>query len=71
MNRVEHEYRRAGALNLLAAFDTRTGQVCDQCYAHKWPRQFVAFLAHLDAEMPAMITTIHLVCDMEHRHASL
>ena len=25
--RVEHEYQRAGALNLLAAFDTRTGHV--------------------------------------------
>jgi hypothetical protein len=26
-NRYEHEYKRAGALNLLAAFDTRSGQV--------------------------------------------
>ena len=26
-NRHEHEYTRAGALNLLAAFDTRSGQV--------------------------------------------
>src|SRR5439155_10078218 len=25
--RVEHEYKRAGAVNLLAAFDTRTGKV--------------------------------------------
>jgi hypothetical protein len=25
--RLEHEYKRGGALNLLAAFDTRTGQV--------------------------------------------
>ena len=26
--RVEHEYGRCGALNLFAAFDTRTGKVC-------------------------------------------
>jgi hypothetical protein len=67
-NRVEHEYRRAGALNLLAAFDARTGQVYGQCYAHKRQREFVAFLAHLDAEMPAMITTIHLVRDNARAH---
>jgi hypothetical protein len=29
-HQVEHEYRRAGALHLLAAFDTRTGQVDGQ-----------------------------------------
>src|SRR5918996_4203938 len=30
-NLVEHEYRRAGALNLFAAFDTRTGRVYGRC----------------------------------------
>jgi transposase len=67
-NRVEHEYRRAGALNLLAAFDTRTGRVYGQCYARKRQREFIAFLAHLEAEMPAMIKTIHLVCDNARAH---
>jgi hypothetical protein len=62
-NRVEHEDRRAGALTLLAAFDTRTGQVDGQCHPRKRPREFIAFLEHLDAEMPATIKTIHLVCD--------
>lgn len=37
--RVEHEYRRAGALPLLAAFDTRTGRVYGQCYGRKRPRE--------------------------------
>ena len=61
--RVEHEYRRAGALNLLAAFDTRTGQVYGQCHARKRQHEFIAFLEYLDAEISAPIKTIHLVCD--------
>jgi len=32
---VEHEYQRKGALNLFAAFDTRTGKV----YAHTAERK--------------------------------
>jgi transposase len=67
-NRVEHEYRRAGALNLLAAFDTRTGQVYGQCYPRKRQREFLAFLEHLDAEIPALIKTIHLICDNARAH---
>jgi hypothetical protein len=65
---VEHEYRRVGALNLLAAFDTRTGWVYGQCYARKRQREFIAFLAYLAAEIPATIKTIHLVCDNARAH---
>ena len=67
-NRVEHEYRRAGALHLWAAFDTRTGQVDGQCHPRKRPREFMAFLEHLDAAMPATIKTVHLVCDHARAH---
>jgi transposase len=66
--RVEHAYRRAGALNLLAAFDTRTGQVYGQCHARKRPREFIAFLEYLDTEIPAPIKTIHLVGDNARAH---
>jgi transposase len=62
-NRVEHEYKRAGALHLFAAFDTRTGQVYGQCYPRKRQQEFIPFLAYLDREMPAHITLIHVVCD--------
>jgi transposase len=65
---VEHEYRRAGALNLFAAFDTRTGQVYGQCYGRKRQRECIAFLEHLTAEIPATIQTIHLVCDNARAH---
>lgn len=65
---VEHEYRRAGALNLLAALDTRTGRVCGQCYGRKRQREFIAFLEYLAAELPATIRAIHLICDNARAH---
>lgn len=67
-NLVEHEYRRAGALNLLAAFDTRTGQVYGQCYGRKRQRELIAFLEYLDTSIPARIKRIHLVCDNARAH---
>lgn len=68
-NRVEHEYRRAGALNLFAAFDTRTGHVYGQCHPRKRQREFIAFLEHLDREVPPDVTTIHIVCDNLKTHS--
>jgi transposase len=67
-NRHEHEYKRAGALNLFAAFDTRSGQVFGQCYSRKRQQEFMAFLEHLDREIAAHIWTIHLVCDNVSTH---
>lgn len=61
--RVEHEYERKGALNLFAAFDTRTGKVYGQCHERKRQVEFIQFLEHLDREIPAHITVIHLVMD--------
>jgi transposase len=67
-NRVEHEYRRDGALHLFAAFDTRTGQVSGQCHSRKRQREYIAFLTVLDAEIPSTITTVHVVCDNVSTH---
>jgi transposase len=61
--RVEHEYRRCGALNLFAAFDTRTGKVYGTTAPRKRQAEFITFLELLDAEIPASVTTIHLVLD--------
>jgi transposase len=58
-NLVEHEYKRQGALNLFAAFDTRSERV----HGRKCQVEFIAFLEHLDHEVPAPIETIHIVCD--------
>jgi hypothetical protein len=60
-NRVEHEYKRAGALNLFAAFDTRSGKVYGHCYDRKRQQEFLAFLQAVDVEVDEHIRTIHLV----------
>lgn len=61
--RVEHEYARAGALNLLAAFDTRTGEVIGICRRRKRMIELIELLEEIDRRMPDSVTTIHLVCD--------
>jgi hypothetical protein len=67
-NRYDHEYNRAGALNLLAAFDTRSGKVYGQCHERKRQREFIAFLETLEAEIDTHVHTIHLVCDNVSTH---
>lgn len=61
--RVEHEYRRKGALNLFAAFDTRSGKVYACTAERKRQVEFIAFLEQLDREVPAEKTMIHVVLD--------
>jgi transposase len=65
---VEHEYGRCGALNLLAAFDTRTGKVYGLTAARKRQVEFIALLEQLDREIPASVKTIHLVLDNLRMH---
>ena len=61
--RVEHEYVRKGALNLFAAFDTRTGAVTGILRRRKRQVEFIELLEAIDAVTPEEITLIHLVCD--------
>src|SRR3954447_14238192 len=61
--RVEHEYGRDGALNLFAALDTRTGKVYAQTVGRKRQVEFIAFLEHLDREIPRSFRRVHLVMD--------
>jgi DDE superfamily endonuclease len=67
-NRHEHEDKRAGALNLFAAFDTRSGKVYGHCSDRKRQRECMAFLEALDREMNECVRTIHLVCDHVSTH---
>ena len=66
--RVEHEYGRCGALNLFAAFDTRTGKVYGMTAGRKRQAEFIAFLEQLNREIPASVKTIHLVLDNVRMH---
>ena len=67
-NRDEHEDTRAGALDLFAAFDTRSGQVCGHCYGRKRPREVIDFLEALDRAIDEQSSTIPLVCDHVSTH---
>src|SRR6266568_6755588 len=61
--RLEHEYKRAGALHLFAAFNTRTGKVYARTELLKRQKEFIALLAQLDREIPSSIRRISLVLD--------
>jgi len=67
-NRVEHEYQRKGALNLFAAFDTRTGKVYGHTAERKRQKEFIEFLEQLEREIPPKITVIHIVLDNVRMH---
>jgi len=60
---VEHEYRRAGATHLFAAFDTRSGHVYGVTTRRKRQVEYLTLLEHLDQAIPTTITTIHLLAD--------
>ena len=62
-NLVEHEYKRKGALQLFAAFDTRSGMAYGRCFERKRQKEFIAFLEYLDRQILQSITTIHIVLD--------
>ena len=61
--RLEHEYKRVGALHLFAAFDTRTGQVYARTEMRKRQAEFIAFLSQLEQELPSASTRVYLVMD--------
>jgi len=66
--RVEHEYGRCGALNLFAAFDTRSGKVYGRTFDRKRQAEFINFLEHLDKEIPTKVKTIRIVLDNLRMH---
>jgi transposase len=63
--RVEHEYVRYGmkAVHLLAAFDTRSGQVYAITRHRNRQLELIEFLEHLNQKLPADKTRVHLILD--------
>jgi len=61
--RLEHEYKRAGALHLFAAFDTRTGKIYARTEMRKRQVEFIAFLSQLEQELPSAKMRVYLVMD--------
>lgn len=58
-----HEYERKGAVNLLAAINTRTGKVLGLCRRRKRQRELIELLEEIERTTPSTITVIHIVCD--------
>lgn len=68
-NRVEHEYKRDGALNLIAAFDTRTGHVYGKCYERKRQVEVIDLLDHIDERVSPRVKKIHIISDNSKTHS--
>jgi hypothetical protein len=67
-NRKAHEYQRAGALTLVAAFDPRAGHVYGPWYDRQCQQEGIAFVEQWDQELAAPIRTSPLVCDHVRTH---
>jgi hypothetical protein len=65
---LEHEYQRKGALNLIAAFDTRSGAVIGICRRRKRQVEVIELLDRIDRGTPSSVTLIHVVCDNVRTH---
>lgn len=64
-----HDYRRHGTTNLFAALDIATGSVLTQCKSRHRHEEFLQFLRHIDANVPADLD-VHLIMDnyATHKH---
>jgi putative transposase len=69
---VTHDYVRHGTTTLFAALDIANGEVITQCKARHRHQEFLAFLRHIDANVPQELD-VHLVIDnyATHKHAKV
>ena len=69
---VTHDYVRHGTTTLFAALDIASGAVLGQCKARHRHREYLQFLHHIDANVPADLD-IHLVVDnyATHKHPAV
>ena len=67
---VSHGYVRHGTTTLFAALDIATGEVHAQCRRRHRHQDYLAFLRHIDSNVPADLD-VHLVVDnyATHKHA--
>jgi transposase len=66
---VTHDYYRHGTTTLFAALDVLDGKVVTQCKPRHRHQEFLGFLKHLDANLPAQLE-VHLIADNygTHKH---
>ena len=66
---VTHDYFRHGTTTLFAALDIVDGGIISQCKPRHRHQEFLSFLQHLDANVPADLE-LHLIADnyATHKH---
>jgi putative transposase len=66
---VTHNYTRHGTTTLFAALDVQHGDILAQCKPRHRHQEFLAFLRHIDASVPASLD-VHLILDnyATHKH---
>lgn len=69
---VTHDYKRHGTTTLFAALNVANGEVIAQCKPRHRHQEFLSFLRHLDANVPAALD-VHLIIDnyATHKHAKV
>jgi putative transposase len=69
---MTHDYIRHGTVTLFAALDIANGEVISQCKARHRHQEFLAFLRHIDANIPKQLE-VHLIIDNygTHKHAEV
>ena len=69
---VTHDYKRHGTTTLFAALNIESGEVIAQCKPRHRHQEFLQFLGHIKAQVPAHLD-IHLVVDTyaTHKHAKV
>jgi len=65
---LESEYSRKGSLHLLAALDTRSGEVIGICRRRKRQIEVIELLEAIDRQVPRSVRTIWIVCDNVSTH---
>lgn len=66
---LENEYSRVGALHLVAALDTRSGEVIGICRRRKRQVEIIELLEEIDRRVPRNVRTIWIVCDNVRTHS--
>jgi len=69
---VTHDYVRHGTTTLFAALDVATGAVLSKCKRRHRHQDFLAFLRHIEANVPQQFD-VHLIVDnyATHKHAKI
>lgn len=69
---ITHDYVRHGTTTLFAALDIANGSVLTQCKRRHRHQEFLAFLRHIEANVPDHLD-VHLICDNygTHKHAKV